>query len=165
MKNAYKMLLASAIALPMAIAPAIAVAQHTAPGAPLVQGQQRHPDTTVAPRGSAPETAAVGEISSMSVSDLSGLAVVNELGEPIGDVDRVVQGDGGLVYVVVTLEDGRPVVFPIMLMGVHEENLVVQGYGQDILRAQTLEPNALAGFNPVHPAEVVEIPQVALVQQ
>jgi hypothetical protein len=158
MKNVYKMLLAGAITLPMAIAPAVAVAQHTAPGAPLLQGQQRHPDTIVAPRGSAPESM------SMSVSDLRGLDVVNELGEPVGQVDRVVQGDGGRVYVVVTLEDGRPVVFPIMLMGLHQENLVVQGYGQDIIRAQTLEPNALAGFNPVHPAESVEIPQVSLAQ-
>lgn len=162
MRNAYKMLMASAIALPMAVAPAIAVAQHTAPGAPVLQGQQRHPDTTLAPRGSAPD---IDEATSMSASDLQGLEVVSEFGEPVGQVDRVVQGDGGRIYVVVTLEDGRPVIFPIMLMGVHQEDLVVQGYGGDILRAQTLEPDALAGFSPVHPAESVEIPQVTLAQQ
>jgi hypothetical protein len=159
MTNAYKMLLASAIALPLAVAPAIALAQHTGPGAPMRQGDQLQPGTTVAPRGSAPEADA------MSASDLQGLDVVNEFGEPVGQVDRVVQGDAGRVYVVVSLGDGRPVVFPIMLMGIHQENLVVQGYGEDILRAQTLEPNALAGFNPVHPAEVVEIPQVNIAQQ
>ena len=162
MKNGYLMLIASAMVLSPVIAPTFAVAQHTAPGAPMIQGQQRHPDTTLAPRGSAPEN---GDVSSMGASDLRGMDVVSEYGEPVGEVDRVVQGDGGRIYVVVTLEDGRPVVFPIMLMGVHEEDLVVQGYGRDIMRAQTAEPSAIDGFNPVHQAELVEIPRVTLLQR
>jgi len=165
MRNAYLMLLAGAVAFSPVFLPEAAVAQHTAPGAPLIQGQQRHPDTVVAPRGSAPEIGEIGETMPMAASDLSGLDVVNEFGEPVGTVDRIVQGDAGRVYVVVMLEDRHAVIFPVMLMGIHEESLVVQGYGEDILRAQALEPNALAGFNPIHPAEVVELPQVALAQQ
>jgi hypothetical protein len=161
MKSIRLAMLAGAIAL----SPALALAQHTAPGAPLQRGEPQHPDTTVAPRGSAPADGQAGETMSMSAAELQGLPVINQLGEPVGTVDRAVQGDGGLVYVVVTLEDGRPVIFPIMLMGSHEDQLVVQGYGADILRAQTLEPNALAGFNPVHSAELVEIPNVTLSQQ
>ncbi len=161
MKSIHLLIFAGAIAL----SPAAALAQHTAPGAPLLHGQPQHPDTTVAPRGSAPSGVAPGDVMSMSASELSGLPVVNQFGEPVGTVDRAVQGDGGLIYVVVSLDDGRPVIFPIMLMGAHEDQLVVQGYGGDILRAQTLEPTALEGFSRVHSAELVEIPNVTLAQQ
>lgn len=167
MKRAFtRRALMTAMAGSLVLAPAAAFAQHTAPGAPLVQGQQRHPSTLIAPEGSAPESdVQFGEPASMAVGDLQGAGVVNELGEPIGIVDQVVEGEGGRVYVVVALEDGRPTVFPIMLMGVNEDNLVVRGYGRDLLRAQRLEPNALSGFNQVHQARIVEIPRVALAQQ
>lgn len=145
--------------------PAIAAAQHTAPGAPLVQGQQRHPETFVAPFGSAPEIGQLndaGDMIALTMSDLEGVPVVNEFGQPIGTASQVVEGDAGFRYVVVLVEDQRAVVFPVVLMGVHGAGLVVQGYGQDLVRAKTLEPNALAGFNPVHPSRVIEMPQVAL---
>lgn len=147
----------------LVLAPAAAFAQHTAPGAPTVQGQQRHPSTLIAPEGSGPENG-VGEPSSLAVGDLREAEVINELGEPIGIVNQVVEGEGGRIYVVVALEDGRPTVFPIMLMGMHEDNLVVRGYGRDLLRAQRLDPEALSGFNEVHQARIVEIPRVPLVQ-
>ena len=149
----------------LALAPAAAFAQHTAPGAPLVQGQQRHPSTLIAPEGSGPANdVQFGEQSSLAVGDLQGAGVINELGEPIGRVDQVVEGEGGRIYVVVALEDGRPTVFPIMLMGMHEDNLVVRGYGRDLLRAQRLDLEALSAFNEVHQARIVEIPRVPLAQ-
>jgi len=148
--------------------PAIAAAQHTGPGAPLIQGQQRHPDTIVAPHGSAPEIGQLseaGEMITLSMAELEGVPVVNEFGQSVGTVSHLVEGDAGYRYVVVMIEDQRPVIFPIMLMGVHGAGLVVQGYGEDLLRAQTLAPNALEGFSPVHSSAAIEIPQVALRQE
>lgn len=145
--------------------PALAFSQHTAPGAPVLQGQQRHPDTVLAPHGSAPEIgelSGVGDMVSLSVSDVEGLPVVNEFGQSVGTVSQLVEGEAGRRYVVVSLEDKRSVIFPVMLMGVHDAGLVVQGYGADLLRAQTLQPNALTGFNPVHSSAAIEIPQVAV---
>lgn len=148
--------------------PMIAVAQHTGPGAPMTQGQQHHPSTTIAPQGSAPEIGELNDTGDMirfSTSELEGVAVVNEFGQNVGTVSQVVEGDGGLRYVVVMIQGQRPTIFPIMLMGVHGAGLVVQGYGQDLLRAQTLAPEALAEFNPVHASAAIEMPQVALRQQ
>ena len=145
--------------------PAIAAAQHTAPGAPLLQGQQRHPDTFVAPHGSAPqigELNAAGDLVTLTMSDLDGATVLNEFGQPVGTVSQVVEGDAGFRYVVVMIEEAQFVVFPVMLMGVHGAGLVVQGYGEDLLGAQRLAPNELAGFSPVHPSAAIEMPQVAL---
>jgi len=148
--------------------PAIAAAQHTGPGAPMLQGQQRHPDTIVAPRGSAPEIGelnAAGDMITLTMADIEGMPVVNEFGQSIGTASQIVEGDAGYRYVVVMIEDQRPVIFPIMLVGVHGAGLVVQGYGQDLLRAQTLQPNALEGFSPVHSSAAIEMPQVALRQE
>lgn len=141
----------------------LAVAQHTAPGAPAVQGQQRPPGTFIAPEGSAPEIGELnGETVLLTMSDIEGAPVINEFGERIGTVSRVFEGDAGYRYVSVMIDDERPVVFPIMLMGVHADGLVVRGYGRDLLRAQSIDPGALEAFAPVHRLATIEMPQVSL---
>ncbi len=149
-------------------APSVAQAQYTAPGAPLQQGQQRHPDTTVAPSGSAPAATTPNgtERHIMSASDIAGAEVINEFGESVGTVRRLVEGDGGLNYAVVTLdgEEGQ-VVFPIMLMGAQDNQLVVRGYGRDMLRAQRIDNEALAAFSEIHPDSSIALPRVQVRQQ
>jgi hypothetical protein len=155
----------------VALAPGMAAAQHTAPGAPVMQGQQQHPQTFVAPRGSPPETGSLGGQQQLQMqirvqaSELEGRRITSEFGRDVGTVQEVYQGHGGRLYVLVTLTEGRPVIYPVALMGVHQDHLVVQGDEREIMRAATVDPRSPGEFVPAQPTQSVQLPQVSLQQQ
>jgi hypothetical protein len=158
----------------LALAPVVASAQHTAPGAPVMQGQQQHPQTTVAPQGSAPTTGSIGtpqqqmqqmQQMQVQVSELQQRRVTSEFGRDVGVVQDVVQGQGASLYVLVMLTEGRQVVYPVELMGVHQDHLVVQGDENEIMRAATVDAQSPGQFVAVQPQRSVELPQVDLRRQ
>lgn len=164
-----KTLLLTFAAGAFALAPAVAAAQHTAPGAPVYQGQQQHPQTTVSPRGSAPiagTTGAIGGQQQMQVqaSELRNRRITSEFGRDVGVVQDVYQGHEGRLYVLVALQEGRSVIYPVELMGVHQDHLVVQGDEEEITRAPTVDPRAPGQFIPAQPNQSVQLPQVSLQQ-